>query len=85
MKSIKLILLVLCCAAVMIGCSKVTRENYDKIKTGMAMGEVTAIIGEPDACSGALGAKKCTWGDDAKHITIAFVGDHVAIPSMTGL
>ena len=85
MKATTWMLTVLFCAALLFGCSKVTRENYDQIKVGMAMTEVTALIGEPDSCSGALGAKKCIWGNEAKNITIAFVGDHVALPSMTGL
>lgn len=85
MKFLARLLLVLACTALILGCSKVTRENYDKVKVGMAMGEVTAIIGEPDSCSGALGTKKCIWGNEAKNITIAFVGDRVTLPSMTGL
>jgi len=85
MKTMIPILLVMLCLALMAGCSKVTRENYDQIKMGMAMDEVITLIGEPDSCSGALGAKKCVWGDETQNITIAFVGDHVTLPSMQGL
>ena len=85
MKAVIRILLVMFCLTLMTGCSKVTRENYDQIKMGMAMDEVITVIGEPDSCSGALGAKKCVWGDEAKNITITFVGDRVTLPSMKGL
>ena len=67
------------------GCSKLTRENYDAIKVGMDYKEVTALIGEPDKCDGAMGAKSCIWGNDEKNITIKFVADKVALPSMKGL
>ena len=85
MNAVIRILLVMFCVVLLAGCSKVTRENYDKIKMGMPMDEVIAVIGEPDSCSGALGAKKCIWGDEAKNITITFVGEHVTLPSMKGL
>lgn len=85
MKALMRMLLVLLCILFVTGCSKVTRENYSKIKMGMAMDEVVAVIGEPDSCNGALGAKKCIWGDETKNITITFVGDHVTLPSMKGL
>ena len=32
----------------LFGCSKLNRENYDKIKVGMDYQEVVSIIGEPD-------------------------------------
>jgi hypothetical protein len=61
------------------GCSKLTQENYDKLKTGMGYDEVTAILGNPDQCSETLGVKKCTWGDEQKHIDINFVGDKMLL------
>ncbi len=73
------------CAALVMGCSKVTRENYDKIEMGMEYTQVIALIGEPDSCDAALGTKNCIWGNDAKNITVKFVGDNVVLPSMTGL
>ena len=41
------------------GCSKLTQENYDKIKPGMTYGQVKAIIGNPDECDSAFAVKKC--------------------------
>lgn len=70
---------------VLAGCSKLTRDNFDKIDLGMDYKEVIQIIGEPDKCNAVFGAKSCIWGDDNKNIKIKFVGDKVAIPTMKGL
>ncbi|MCG8549422.1 MAG: DUF3862 domain-containing protein [Desulfobacterales bacterium] len=80
-----LLVIVLLCAVIFLGCSKITRENFDKIKMGMGYEEVVGIIGEPDACDGALGAKKCIWGDETKNITVSFMGERVIFPAMKGL
>ena len=80
----KLFLVVLC-TAMIFGCSKMTRENYDKIELGMDYADVVSIIGEPDACDEALGAKQCTWGNESKHIIVKFIGNKVVMPSMKGL
>jgi len=61
------------------GCSKLTQENYAKLETGMKYDEVTAILGNPDKCSETLGVKKCTWGDEQKHININFVADKMML------
>ena len=61
------------------GCSKLTQENYAKLKTGMDYDEVTTILGKPDDCSETLGVKKCIWGDEQKHITINFVADKMML------
>lgn len=85
MKLMKKLVLVLCCAALIAGCSKLTRENYEKIQMGMMFDQVVELIGEPDACEAALGAKKCVWGDEKKNITVTFMGDKVIMPAYKGL
>ena len=82
---IKVTVTALLLAAVFFGCSKVNRDNYDKIKVGMDYQEVISIIGEPDKCDGALGIKTCVWGNESKNIKISFMGDSVFVPSMKGL
>ena len=72
-------------AVTLFGCSKVNRENFDKLKVGMDYQEVVSIIGEPDKCDSLLGIKNCVWGDEDKNITVKFVADKVAVPSMKGL
>jgi hypothetical protein len=68
------------------GCSKVSKENYDKIKIGMRYKEVIQIIGKPDACEEhILKTKSCMWGSSDKPIKIKFVGDVVAWSSSKGI
>ena len=70
---------------VLIGCSKLNKENYDKIKVGMNYQQVVGIIRAPDRCDAALGAKSYIWGDDQKNIKIKFVSDKVILPTMKGI
>ncbi|WDP85572.1 MAG: DUF3862 domain-containing protein [Desulfobacter sp.] len=85
MRFIQWLAVVIVCAALICGCSKLTRENYEKIEMGMTYDQVVEIIGQPDTCDAAMGAKQCIWGDKDKNITIGFMGDNVILPSMTGL
>jgi hypothetical protein len=63
----------------LLGCSKLTQENYAKIKTGIEYTEVVKILGKPDSCSEALFVKSCVWGNEQKNITVNFVGDKVIL------
>jgi hypothetical protein len=86
MKNFKTILLItLLLIVTLTGCSKLNQENYDRIEIGMDYQNVTEIIGQPDKCDAALGTKNCTWGNDEKNITVKFVADKVALPTMKGL
>jgi hypothetical protein len=76
------------------GCgSKVTKSNYDKVKTGMTLAEVEKILGkgtEQAGIGGALegltgSAKVLTWEDGEKVITITFVNDKVTTKVQKGL
>jgi len=67
--------------ATLTGCSKLTMENYAKIKAGSAYSEVVKILGKPDNCSEALFVRSCVWGDEQKNITVNFVGDKVVLTS----
>lgn len=73
------------CLLLTVGCSKVTKENYDKLKVGQDYDEVTDIIGKADECSSAVGFKNCRWGDDDKYIEVNFAGNKVLIFSAQGL
>lgn len=68
------------------GCNKLTKQNYDKLKTGMSYAEVTAILGKADSCSETLGVSNCTWGkDEAKRVNIVFLADKATAFSDQGL
>lgn len=63
----------------LLGCSKLTMENYAKIKMGMGYSEVVTILGKPDNCSEALFVRNCVWGEEEKNITVNFLGDKVVL------
>lgn len=60
--------------AMLLGCSKLTMENYSKIKMGSEYNEVVGILGKPDNCSEALFVRNCVWGNEQKNITVNFMG-----------
>lgn len=67
------------------GCSKVTKENYNKLETGMEYNEVTALLGNPNSCTESLGFKTCMWGNETKNIKVNFLGDQAVVFSSSGL
>ena len=70
---------------IIAGCSKLTMENYDKLKIGMAYKEVVNTIGSPDKCSDVMGVRNCEWGDEKKSINVTFAGDKVLFFNGNGL
>lgn len=66
-------------ALVLPACSKLTPENYDKLKVGMSYVQVKAILGDPASCNDLLTVKTCTWGDDKRYINVNFVADQVVL------
>lgn len=66
-------------------CSKLTLENYDRLKGGMSYQEVKDILGAPSQCSEVLGVKSCTWGDDKRYIKVNFLGNQVLLFSAEGV
>ena len=85
---IKLVVLSICMFSVLsiVGCNKVSIENYDKIKIGMSYEEVVGVLGKPDTCEDpVLKTKSCMWGSSDKQIKIKFVADIVAWRSSEGI
>jgi hypothetical protein len=70
---------------VMLGCSKITLENYNKISVGMGYDEVTQLIGPPDECDDVMGVRNCLWGDAKRSIKVSFVGNKVLLFSSSNL
>jgi hypothetical protein len=66
-------------------CSKVTQENYEKIRVGMTYEEVTDILGKAQECNSAIGMTNCKWGSDKEYIKVKFVADKVVLFSAKGL
>ncbi len=74
--------IVLLVSVVMLfGCSKLTMDNYSKIKTGIEYSAVVQLLGKPDSCSEALFVKSCVWGNEQKNITVNFLGDKAVLSS----
>ena len=68
------------------GCSKITKENYDKLEMGRTeYSEVTALLGDPNSCTESLGVKSCIWGNENKNIKVNFLGDQIVVFSSKGL
>lgn len=77
-----------------VGCgSKVTKDNYDKIKEGMTLKQVEDILGKGEAQAGggvevpgvSASAKVYQWSDGDKTITVTFLNDKVTAKAQTGL
>ncbi len=68
-----------------IGCSKLTSENYDELRIGMAYEAVVDLLGKPDSCEGTVGFKNCTWGDQKRYINVKFGGNSVVYFSSKGI
>lgn len=69
----------------MLGCSKLTLENYNKISAGMTYEEVTQLIGSPDQCDDVLGVRSCEWGDETRSVNVSFLGGKVILFSSSNL
>jgi len=67
------------------GCSKVTKENYEKLELGMEYSEVTALLGNPKSCTESVVVKSCLWGNETQNIKVNFLGDQIVVISNTGL
>lgn len=70
---------------VMLGCSKVTLDNYNKINVGMSYDEVTQLIGAPEKCNDVMGLRNCQWGDEKRSINVSFVGGEVLLFASSNL
>ena len=78
----------------LVGCqSKVTKDNYDRIKTGMTEDKVTDILGkatETSSIGGAIGPLKATgathkWIDGDKVITVVIANDKVVSKTQSNI
>jgi hypothetical protein len=78
-------LLILLAVIALAACSKLTMENYDKLKIGMPYEEVVNIIGSPDKCSDVMGVKNCQWGNEKRSVNVTFAGNKVLFLTSNGL
>jgi len=69
----------------LLDCSKLTQENYEKIKLGMQYEEVVDILGQAQECDSSIGVTNCRWESNGKYIKIQFIADKVVLFSAKGL
>ncbi|NCS65553.1 MAG: hypothetical protein COS39_07160 [Hydrogenophilales bacterium CG03_land_8_20_14_0_80_62_28] len=69
----------------LLGCSKLTVQNYSKITVGMPYDEVVKLIGAPDKCDDLMGLRSCNWGDDKQSVAVSFAGDKALLFSSKNL
>ena len=74
-----------CLMLVLLGCGKLTLDNYNKITMGMTYDEVVQLIGKPDNCDDLMGVRSCLWGDDERSVTVNFVSGKVLLFSSSNL
>jgi hypothetical protein len=94
-----LVALVMCVAIVGCGGSRLSKSNYDKIKTGMTEAEVDAILGPGDTDTSidvadasvgginvpGMSAANKTWKDGERSIHIGFMNGKVQTKMGEGL
>ncbi|WP_218353520.1 outer membrane protein assembly factor BamE domain-containing protein [Alteromonas lipotrueiana] len=80
------VLMVVSTLAFISGCSKLTRENYQKLEPGMSQQQVENVLGEAQACSKMVGALNCRWGEeDGTFIKVVFMADKAVAFSFENL
>ena len=70
---------------VLLGCGKLTLDNYNKITMGMTYDEVVQLIGKPDRCDDLMGVRSCQWGDESHSVNVNFVSGKVLLFSSSNL
>lgn len=69
----------------LVGCGKLTLENYNKVAVGMHYDEVTDLLGSPTSCDDLMGVRSCQWGDADRSVTVNFVAGKVLLFSSSNL
>jgi hypothetical protein len=68
-----------------LGCSKLTLDNYSRIAMGMTYDDVVKLIGAPASCDDVMGMRNCKWGDDTRSVTVSFLGGKVLLFASSNL
>lgn len=66
-------------------CSKITIDNYARLKVGMDFTQVVDILGTPAKCAEVKKNRFCRWGSETQNIKIAFVANRATLTSKNGL
>jgi outer membrane protein assembly factor BamE (lipoprotein component of BamABCDE complex) len=81
------LVMVICMSLVSCGSFKISQENFEKIKTGMSLTQVTAILGEPTESSSVdvavFSGTVSKWKAGDVTITIQFVNGKVVAKQLS--
>jgi outer membrane protein assembly factor BamE (lipoprotein component of BamABCDE complex) len=73
--------------ALLAACSKVTADNYAKVKASMTREQVYDMLGKPDEVSGGdvgpISMSTETWKGSKQTVKITFGGDKVVLKSIS--
>lgn len=69
----------------LVGCSSLSKEKYDKIEMGMSYSRVSELLGKANHCDALAGVSDCIWGDEQHYIKVKFVADKVIFMHSQGL
>jgi len=79
--------IVLIMSLALLACSKVTQENFNKIKTNMTMKEVISILGEPTSSDSVniagISGTSAIWKEKEAEIDIQFLNDKVTVKTFS--
>jgi hypothetical protein len=79
--------IVICLSLVSCSSFKISQENFEKIRTGMSLAQVTAILGEPTESSSVdvavFSGTVSKWTAGGVTITIQFVNGKVVAKQFT--
>lgn len=80
-------LLLVGAALLLSGCAKLTRENYEKIESGMTKQQVIALLGEPTQVESAglmgLSGAALLWQDSEISVSVTLVNDKVVLKNLS--
>lgn len=75
------LLLALVVCTILVGCSKINQEDFDKVQLGMSIKQVTAILGEPMSKKSThfagMSGTTAKWKNRNVEISILFFNDKV--------
>ncbi|OGT57726.1 MAG: hypothetical protein A3F14_04880 [Gammaproteobacteria bacterium RIFCSPHIGHO2_12_FULL_43_28] len=78
---------ILCLCLAMTACSRITQDNFNKVRPNMTMQEVTAILGTPTSSEsidiGGISGTSAIWEKDDIQITIQFLNDKVLLKNFS--
>lgn len=75
--------LTLCLCLLLVACSKISQENFDRVETNMSMKQVVAILGEPTSAESisiaGISGTSAVWKDKNSQISIQFLDNKVTV------